>query len=117
MRRLDQDNFEDIARHTEPPGARMQPAPHLTDKATQTQAGGLSTRNRNVDEQAFRKTASLRSLEIHNHSARPQRFNKNTERGGPDGKSDDPVPRYGPDDFNGHRSGRQHVRLFARLYR
>jgi hypothetical protein len=95
----------------------MQPALHLTDKATQTQAGGISARNRNVDEQAFRKTASLRSLEIHNHSARPLGLNKNTERGGLDGNSGYPVSRYGPNDFDRHRSRWKRVCVFARLYR
>jgi hypothetical protein len=76
-----------------------------------------AARSRNVDEQAFRKIASLPSLEIHNHSARPLGLNKNTERGGLDGNSGDPVPGYGQGGFNGHRSGWQHVRLFARLYR
>jgi hypothetical protein len=94
---------------------------HLTGKAAQTQACAISAhtsaRSRNVDEQSFRKIAQLPSLEIHNQSARPLRLNKNTERGGLDGNSGDPVPGYGPRDFNGHRSGRQRVRLFARLYR
>jgi hypothetical protein len=75
----------------------------LTGKATQTQASDISARNRNVDEQAFRKIASLPSLEIHNHSARQLRLNKNTERGGLDGNSDDPVSGYGRCDFDGHR--------------
>jgi hypothetical protein len=95
----------------------MQPTLHLTGKATQTQARAISARNRNVDEQAFRRIASLPSLEIHNHSARPPGLNKNTERGGLDGNSGDPVPGYGQGNFNWYRSGRQYVRLFARLYR